>query len=276
MKSEYFGLIVLSLFSPLAWVRKIETFKVGFIFGFAMIIVTLVTISAFCISINVQKEASTDSQVVSNGFIPVNYESYWSTIGFCFFMFEGIGGVMPIMGATKDRESYPYILTLTIGFLMVVYIAFANLCYYTYGSSLDKPIIMEMMPSDNIIIQIVKILFMINLVFSYPLTIFITNVILEGFTFKNTHSGGVKKWLKNLQRSAVLLFGIICAIYLRDSLDKILALSGTILGTTVVMKFPVICHLRLLAKTKTQKAIDLGILAISFGVLFLCTFQIIQ
>ena len=253
--------------------RKIESFKVGFIFGFAMIIVTLVTISAFCISMVTQKEESGDIEPLDNGFVPVNYNSYWSTIGFCFFMFEGIGGVMPIMGATRDREAYPWILTITITFLIIVYCAFADLCYYTYGDSLTKPIIMEMMPADNLIIQIVKILFMINLVFSYPLTIFITNVILEGFTFHNSKSSpNIRKWLKNLQRSCVLLFGIICAIYLKDVLDQILAISGTILGTTVVMKFPVLCHYKLLAKTKWEKAIDIGMLAISTSVLILCTF----
>ena len=57
LPQEYFGLIVLALFSPLAWVRKIETFKVGFIFGFTMIIVTLITISAFCVGMNVSRYA---------------------------------------------------------------------------------------------------------------------------------------------------------------------------------------------------------------------------
>ena len=49
MKPEYFGVILLAAFSPLAWERNIETFKIGFIFGFAMIIVTLLTISVFCV-----------------------------------------------------------------------------------------------------------------------------------------------------------------------------------------------------------------------------------
>ena len=57
LKQEYFGLLVLSLFSPLAWVRKIETFKFGFIFGFAMIIITLITISVFCVGINTTRIA---------------------------------------------------------------------------------------------------------------------------------------------------------------------------------------------------------------------------
>lgn len=114
----------------------------------------------------------------------INPDSCFSTIGFFFFLFEGIGGLMPIMSATKDREAFPYLLCGALGFLCTMYVCFGELCYYTFGKELNKAIIMEMMPADNPIIQVVKILFMINLVFSYPLCIFITNLILEGFTFK--------------------------------------------------------------------------------------------
>jgi amino acid permease len=50
LKPEYFGLLVLVLFSPLAWARKIETFKVGYVFGFCMILITMITVMAFCSS----------------------------------------------------------------------------------------------------------------------------------------------------------------------------------------------------------------------------------
>ena len=48
-----------------------------------------------------------------------------------------------------------------------------------------------------------------------------------------------------MQRSFVLLLGIICAIYLKDKLDTIVALSGSIMGTTVVMIVPVLSHYKL-------------------------------
>jgi len=133
------------------------------------------------------------------GVVAVNYESYWNTIGFSFFMYEGIGGVMPIMSATKDRAEFPTILAITIGMLTLLYITFAELCYYTYGKNMDKPIIMEMMPAANPIIIVVKILFMLNLVFSYPLTIFVTNIIAESWTFsKMKKATKCRKWLKNV------------------------------------------------------------------------------
>ena len=113
-------------------------------------------------------------------------------------MFEGIGGVMPIMHAAKDRETFLYLLPLAMGTLCVIYIIFAELNYYTFGETLTKPIIMEMMPSDNRIIQIVKMLFIVNLIFSYPLTIFVTNVILEDYTCNRIKKKSwVRTWLKN-------------------------------------------------------------------------------
>ena len=71
--------------------RDLETFKAGFVFGFAMIVITIVVISSFCVSMNMSKIVNTP------GFVPINESSYWSMIGFSFFMFEGIGGLMPLM-----------------------------------------------------------------------------------------------------------------------------------------------------------------------------------
>lgn len=254
-----------------------------------MIVVTLATISAFCISRNIQHSKEIQLEIEKNhtlgnnvtlhhdhfeemGLVPINYKSYWNTIGFSFFMFEGIGGVMPVMSATKDREEFPTILAITLAFLTTVYICFSELCYFTFGKNLNMPIIMEMMPADNPIIQTVKIAFIINLVFSYPLTIFITNLILESYTCrKYKKATTARKWLKNCQRSLVLLAGILCALYLKDSLDKVLSLSGCILGTTVCLTMPVVCHYSLLAKTTKEKAVDIFIFVFAQVVLLVCT-----
>lgn len=153
---------MLAAFSPLAWVREIETFKVGFIFGFAMIVVTVLTISIFCVGMNTSSakislnKTHTNSSfiydVAKRGLVPINEDKYWTMIGFAFFMFEGIGTVMPVMSATKNREEFPTILALTLGFLAFMYIIFSELCYFTFGKNLNRPIIMEMMPSANPVI----------------------------------------------------------------------------------------------------------------------------
>lgn len=45
------------------------------------------------------------------------------------------------------------------------------LCYYCWGSSLTEPVVTEMLPADNIYVQVMKLLFCLNLVVSFPLTI---------------------------------------------------------------------------------------------------------
>ena len=137
---EYFGLVVFALFSPIAWVRKIDSFKSGMILGTFMIVITLIVISCFCIKINIKKSNEADIQE-NSGFEPVNYGNYWTMIGFSFFMYEGIGGVMPLMAITKDRASFPRILKYAFATLTTIYILFAELCYYTFGSDLKETII---------------------------------------------------------------------------------------------------------------------------------------
>ena len=83
--------------------------------------------------------------------------------------------------------------------LCTIYILFASLCYYTFRDSIESPIIMDMMPEDNPLIQVVKVLFTCNVMVSYPLTIYITNFILEEFTFKRFKKKScARTWGKNL------------------------------------------------------------------------------
>jgi hypothetical protein len=35
---------------------------------------------------------------------PINKDSYWNMIGFTFYMFEGVGCLLPILKETKQPE----------------------------------------------------------------------------------------------------------------------------------------------------------------------------
>ena len=79
-----------------------------------MIIITLIVISVFCLQME-----PVDSGL-SDGYVAVNHDNYWTSIGFMFFMFEGIGGIMPLMAASKDREKFPYLLGTAMLTLCVI------------------------------------------------------------------------------------------------------------------------------------------------------------
>ena len=57
--------------------------------------------------------------------------------------------------------------------------AFSSLCYYAWGDSLDKPVVTEMLPAGNIFVQVMKLLYCVNLVYSYRINIVPTFTTLE-------------------------------------------------------------------------------------------------
>lgn len=127
MKLDYMYLWVsigvVAVFAPLTWVRKIQKFKIGFIFGVFMILVTVVAISIYCF-IELEKR---DWARPDPNYVALNKDSYWNMIGFSFFMFEGIGSVMPVMTACNEeaRSRFPYLLTAALSTLCCTYILFS-------------------------------------------------------------------------------------------------------------------------------------------------------
>jgi len=146
-----------------------------------MILVTITTISFFCFG-EIKSRGWSQPQ---SGYYSINHDRFWDMIGFSFFMFEGIGSVMPVMHACSDeaRNHFPYLIMAALGTLCTVYIVFSEICYYTFGDALTQSIVMQEMPSDNSIIIAVKFLFCLNILFSYPITIYPTNVVIDSFAF---------------------------------------------------------------------------------------------
>ena len=126
---------------------------------------------------------------------------------------------------------------------------------------------MQEMPSENRLIQVVKVLYCFNIMFSYPLTIYPTNVVLDSILFRRP-----RYHAENFIRLCVLILGMQLAIHFYDKLDKILALSGTLLGTSVVLFLPALCHYKLM---QSSNKVDLFIVSYSLLVLVGCTSIII-
>ena len=91
--------------------------------------------------------------------------------------------VMPIMQTCEKPEMFMTCLVWAILSLTAIFIFFGELTSLTFGSGLNEPYITEMLPADNIGIIIIKVLYIGNLVCSYPITINPTNSILESYMF---------------------------------------------------------------------------------------------
>ena len=63
--------------------------------------------------------------------------------------------------------------------LIVLYVSFAELGYIAWGTNLDDPLITQMLPAENGAVILIKFLFSLNLLCSYPIIIGPTNTAVE-------------------------------------------------------------------------------------------------
>lgn len=85
-------------------------------------------------------------------------------------------------------------------------------------------------------------MFLVVVGFSYPVTIYITNYVIEYIIFRKMEHSTLRKWLKNLSRTIVLSLGVIIGTIFYYSLPKFQGIFGAIFGTIVVFIFPSILH----------------------------------
>lgn len=138
-----------------------------------------------------------------------------------------------------------------------------------------------MLPQDNILVQAVTILFCLNLVFSYPMSMAPTFQIAAAVIFgqneeERTRETRSRYWKINALRSALLLFGILVSILVAEKLDRVMSLAGVILGMSNVLLVPAICHLKLIATTKLSKSVDIAVICIAIFMLFFGPITIIS
>lgn len=186
----------------------------------------------------------------------------WDMIGFSFYAFEGIGCVMPIMEQTRDKNQFPKLLTAALMTLASLFIFFGLICYASFMSSGNKSedtiIIYNIVPDNEkslrkTIIVITELLYCVNLVFSYPLTVYPANKIIESFIFHKFF--GMKevtlkrKWLKNLSRLVVVFLGCFLSITFEKVLDNFLGVAGAVLGISIILIVPTLFHYKVCATT---------------------------
>lgn len=169
----YFAIVLIICYSPLAWVRNIEYFKIGYVIGMAMITWTVLVVCGYCIVGLIN-----DGPQQPGTFYAVNDNSsaIWDMVGFAFYAFEGIGTVMPIVEKCDKDVNVERVLKMAISSLWLMFTAFGLLCFYYFGPMAEtKSFVIENLDPNDKFVQLTKLMFCINLVYSYPLSIYPTN-----------------------------------------------------------------------------------------------------
>ena len=76
-----------------------------------------------------------------------------------------------------------------------------------------------------------------------------------------------------MQRSVVVVVSVVIALTVASKIDKFLGLIGALLCAPLAMTIPALIHLRLLAKTTTEKIVDMILIIGSTIILTFCTIQ---
>ena len=67
------------------------------------------------------------------------------------------------------------------------------------------------------------------------------------------------------------MLAVLMALLIAEKIDKFLGLIGALLCAPLALTIPALVHLRLLAKTSTEKMVDIAFIVGSLGVLTFCT-----
>ena len=185
-------LILLLIYSPLCWVRKIHRYSrfnflsdCIFYFNFGVILVST--------SINIFNGGISEDIKI---FI---HDSYLLFIGTSVYIFEGVRNVIPTRDICKSPSDYSKVLTLSMLIFTFIVIGFGLLNYLWYGDIIlqQTQFITKALPENNIFFQSVLLLFMVHLFIQYPLTV---NSVYSGIKVSF-----IKKWFKNTWRSIFIL-----------------------------------------------------------------------
>jgi proton-coupled amino acid transporter len=253
-----FGAVLICIYIPLCLIRKIEVLAPTHLFADVMIVVTLLTLMVYA-CIRVHKNGGFS-------YVPaINGPTFLDAIGSSIYSYEGIGVVLPIYEVTKNPEKIAKNITAVITVVLGIYIAFGFLMLFAYGEALNgSPIITETItqieaashPGQHYVdyvILIMKVLFTLNLIFSFPLVLYPAHIIVEENLYKGWPKSPKRKWCKNLNRSILVICIVIVSILMASQLDKFLALLGALGCTPITFTLPTLFHLYICKPTGRER-----------------------
>ena len=128
------------------------------------------------------------------------------------------------------------------------------------------------MPQSDTLVKLLIFGYVFVLLFTYPLTIYPTNEVIERLTIERLlpKSSTCRTWTKNLSRVLVCLSAAYLGIEMREQLDILIGVLGALFCAPLAMIIPTLCHLILISKEPKEKLVDIAIIAFSGIIMVFC------
>ncbi|ORX83469.1 hypothetical protein BCR32DRAFT_291960 [Anaeromyces robustus] len=159
------------IYIPLSWIRKIQNFSFTSLIADIFILIGLLYIIFSDLLI-----ISTEGP--SNNFYFFNQEKFPLFMGTAIYAFEGIGLIIPLQRSMKEPEKFSKVLKKSMYIISLAMFTVGGLSYYIFGDKVNTIIFMNVFP-DSAIGTIVRALYTLAIVFSFPLTCYSGIHIIE-------------------------------------------------------------------------------------------------
>ncbi|ORZ34554.1 transmembrane amino acid transporter protein-domain-containing protein [Catenaria anguillulae PL171] len=258
----YLIAIQVCIYIPMALVRKIKAFAGFSLIGDVFILggLAVVCVAAFS---TMAEQGGPSPDVVH-----FNKQSFPLFIGTAVYTFEGVGLVIPIAQSMRNPHNFGKVLTAVMVVATAVYLFVASCGYLAWGNQVQTIVLLNLPQSG--VAQAVFILYIIAIVFTWPLVLFPVARILEQGLLP--HASGKHsawhKWQKNALRTGLVLAVATLALAGADALNKLVALIGSFACIPLSFLYPTAFHLRVFPDAGWgTKVLDWGMFV--FGILLL-------
>ena len=161
----------------------------------------------------------------------------------------------------------------------MIYISFGELTALAWGANLTEPFVTQMLPPQYVGTSLIKVVYTISLVCSYPIMIKPTNEILESYIFRRSppingqrqEAGKFEYYGSRVSRFLVCLSAGLLGIVLAKDMEKFLGFIGALLGSPLIMTFPALIHYKIVATSRWAKTVDIMIIILSAFTLIFST-----
>lgn len=165
-------------------------------------------------------------------------------IGSAVYAYEGFGTILPLLDVAEKPEQFSRTLFAVLATVFVLYTSFGCYNYIVYGKDLVDPLITKSL-EKGIVVYVIKIFYCINLVLTFPLTVYPANLIIETYLFGKMPRSRKRTHLKNLSRTAVSFIGVATTLGVAGGVDKFISLAGTVACTPISFFLPAMFHMKL-------------------------------
>ena len=177
----------------------------------------------------------------------INKDTFLVFLGMGSFLFGKIGIVVPIRDIMNKKSEFTGCLYASLWSIFGIFAVFGFTGYLAYGADPKMKsgggMVTLMLNQENMIVQLVEFLFMLSLIPSFALMIYVPIKIIEKAMFGGWERSGKRTWLKNFER--LLFVALICYIAIATSktFDKVMAVFGSLFGGPTTFIWPAIFHL---------------------------------